>query len=79
MGSLKKTQINAILGEEFEKLLDRLGVKEGFEAGKYKCHICGDKVGIKNVLIVFALSKNEVGFICNKPKCTTAYKLKKRK
>jgi len=75
MGSLKKTQIDAILGEEFYKLLDRLGVKEDFESGKYRCHICNDQVGGNNVLIVFPLSENEVGFVCRKPKCLTKYKL----
>ena len=39
MGSLKKTQIDAILGEESDKLLDKIGVKEDFESGKYRCHI----------------------------------------
>ena len=67
MGSIKKTQIDAILGEEFYKLLDRLGVKEDFESGRYRCQICDDQVGVNNVLIVFPLSENEVGFVCRKP------------
>jgi hypothetical protein len=71
----KKIQIDAILGEEFYKLLDKLGVREGFEAGNYHCHICGDKIEVKNVLIVFPLCENDVGFICRKPECITRYKL----
>ncbi len=75
MGLPKKTQINAILGEEFNKLLDRLGVREDFEAGKYHCHVCGDQVGENNVLIVFPLSENEVGFVCKNPKCVIKHDL----
>ena len=74
MDSLKRTQIDAILGEEFDKLLDNLGVKYDFEAGKYRCHTCGDQIGVNNVLIVFPLSESEVGFICRKPECLTEYK-----
>lgn len=75
MGLPKKTQINAILGEEFDKLLDRLGVRKEVEAGKYHCHICGDEVGVKNIILVFPLSENEVGFVCRKPECIIKYKL----
>ena len=71
----KKIQIDAILGEEFYKLLDKLGIREDFEAGKYSCHICGDQVGIKNVLIVYPLSENDVGFVCRKPECVAQYQL----
>lgn len=75
MGSIKKTHIDAILGEEFYKLLGRLGVKEDFESGRYRCQICGDQVDVNNILIVFPLSENEVGFVCRKPKCLAEYKL----
>lgn len=74
MGLPKRTQIDAILGEEFEQLLDRLGAREEFEAGKYRCHICGGKVEVNNVLLVFPLSENEVGFVCRKPECIIRYK-----
>jgi hypothetical protein len=75
MSIYKRTRINAVLGEEFDKLLETLGVKEDFEAGKYCCNVCKDKVTADNVLLIFPLSENEVGFICNKPKCITEYKL----
>jgi len=75
MGSLKKTEINAILGEDFDKLLERLGVWQDFNDGKYRCQFCGEQVGTKNVLIIFPLSDNEIGFICKKAECLTKYKL----
>ncbi len=74
MSSQKKVEINAILGEEFDRLLDRLGVRGEFEAGTYHCHICGDQVRANNVLLVLPLSENEVGFVCKKPGCIMSYK-----
>lgn len=74
MSAQKNMEIDAILGEEFGRLLERLGVKEEFEAGTYHCHICGDQVRANNVLLVLPLSENEVGFICRKPECIIKYK-----
>jgi len=67
-------QIDAILGEEFIELLEELGVSDEFNNGKYKCHICDDKVDLENVLIVFPKSEDDVGFICKKSTCFVAYK-----
>ena len=75
MGLPKSIEIRAILGEEFDKLLDKLGVRDDFVAGKYKCHICGEPIGVNNVRVVFPLSENEVGFVCEKPECVIGYKL----
>lgn len=74
MSAQKNVEIDAILGEEFDRLLERLEVKEEFEAGTYHCHICGDQVRADNVLLVLPLSENEVGFICRKPECIIKYK-----
>lgn len=38
MRQKKDPQINAILGEEFEKILEELGVIDDFIAGKSKCN-----------------------------------------
>ncbi len=74
MSSDKRFEIDAILGEEFIKLIDSLEVKDEFEKGVYHCVICGYKVDYKNVLIVFPLSQDEVGFVCKKPGCVVNYK-----
>ncbi len=74
MSSDKRFEIDAILGEEFIELIDSLEVKDEFEKGVYNCIICGDKVDYKNVLIVFPLSQDEVGFVCKKPECVVNYK-----
>lgn len=75
MGSVRKARIDAILGDDFNKLLDKLGVKEGFESGQYRCHVCGDQVGVSTVRIVFPLSEDEIGFVCQKSNCIAEYKL----
>jgi len=74
MKPLKRTEINAILGEEFDKLLETLGVLEEFEAGKYKCIFCGDQLHRENVLLIFPLSESNIGFVCKKPECVAKYK-----
>jgi hypothetical protein len=70
----KKVEVNAILGEEFDKLLETLGVLGEFEAGKYKCVSCGEQMRRENVLIVFPLSESDIGFVCEKPGCVAKYK-----
>lgn len=75
MRLLKSKELNAVLGEEFIALLDKLGVKAEFEAGKYNCQICGEQVGSDNVLLLLPLSDNELGFVCRKPDCIIKYKL----
>lgn len=74
MTSSKKIEVNAILGEEFDKLLEKLGVLEEFEAGKYRCVCCGELLTRENVLIVFPLSESNIGFVCEKPECVAKYK-----
>ncbi len=70
----EKTEINAILGEEFNKVLTDLGVFEGVNLGEYKCQVCGDKMSFKNILLIFPLTEKMVGFICKKPSCLIKYR-----
>lgn len=74
MTSLKKVEVNAILGEEFDRLLETFGVLEEFEGGKYKCVCCGELLTKENVHIVFPLSDSDIGFVCKKPGCVAKYK-----
>jgi len=66
-------QINAVLGEEFDELLKELGVINDFNAGNYKCNICGDTIGPKNVLLIYPKSEDDIGFICKKSTCLSNY------
>ena len=69
MAGTNKIAINAILGEEFLRLLEKLGIVDDVKLGKYKCHVCDDQIGLENALIIFPITDKEVGFICDKPLC----------
>ena len=64
-----RTEVSAILGEEFYALLDALGVREAFDAGRCKCDRCRAVVGPTNVLLVFPKDGREVAFLCANPVC----------
>lgn len=64
-----RTEVSAILGEEFYALLDALGVREAFDAGRCKCDRCRVVVGPSNVLLVFPKHGREVAFLCANPVC----------
>jgi hypothetical protein len=72
----KNMEINAILGEEFDRLLETLGVKQDFETGKYKCSVCGDIVSAINVSMIFPINEKDIGFVCRKTTCGSVYKNK---
>ena len=64
-----RTEVSAILGEEFYALLDALGVREAFDAGRCKCDRCRAVVGPSNVLMVFPKDGRHVAFLCASPAC----------
>ena len=69
----KRTEVSAILGEEFYDLIDALGVREPFDLGKCRCDNCAEVVGPSNVLLVFPKNGSQVAFICDKPACVLSY------
>ena len=77
MSWLRETQIDAILGEEFDELLVQLGVRDDFIAGKYHCQICDKQVDAENVLLVLPLPEQRVGFVCRRPECLATYTAQK--
>lgn len=73
MTSSKQKEVSAVLDEEFEELLDRLQIREEFEAGKYQCRHCHQPMDRANVLVIFPLPQREVGFVCRNPECVVEY------
>ena len=69
----KRTEVSAILGEEFYDLIDALGVREAFDLGKCLCDNCAEAVGQSNVLLVFPKNGSQVAFLCDKPTCILSY------
>ena len=74
MTPIKRTEINAILSEDFDELLAKLGALQEFEAGICACVVCGDRLSRQNVRIVFPASENSVGFVCDRPECVAKYR-----
>ena len=69
----KRTELRAILGEEFYALMDDLGVREAFDSGKCTCEYCNEVVDTTNVLLVFPKSGHKVAFLCTNPTCASRY------
>ena len=70
-----KLEMSAILGEEFDRLLHKLGIAEDVKLGKYKCHVCGEQINLENALLIFPLLNDKVGFVCDRPLCLRKYKM----
>ena len=69
----KRTEVSAILGEEFYDLIDALGIRESFDLGNCLCDNCAAVVGPSNVLLVFPKNGSQVAFLCTKPACALSY------
>ena len=73
MTSTKRTEISAILGEEFYALIDALGVRQAFDGRKCTCDKCHEVVDLTNVLLVFPKGGDKVAFLCTNPSCAAEY------
>ena len=73
MALTKRTEVSAILGEEFFELIDLLGVREDFDSGRCLCDTCHVSVDSTNVLLVFPKGGNKVAFLCTKSECIASY------
>ena len=69
----RQTEVYAVLGEEFDQILDQLDIGSAFEAGKYDCQNCHETINKENVLLIFPLVGQKVGFLCKDKKCVVEY------
>ena len=69
----KRADVKAVLGEEFEKVLVKLGVSDDFSSGSYDCRICQQQITKYNVLMIYPINHELIGFICRNPGCRNAY------
>ena len=74
MSMAKTKEVNAILGEEFDVLLDRLGIREQFESGQWSCANCHEPLDRDSVLLIFPLPDRNVGMLCRKSECAVEYR-----
>ena len=73
MAKVKTTEVNAVLSEEFDRLLEVLEIREQFERGAFSCQSCQEPITHDNVIMVFPLPDREVGFLCDKAGCVFEY------
>lgn len=64
----EKKEINTVHERDLDNLLQRLGIKDKFDANKFKCKFCKDIITNDNIYSVLPESGG-INFICNKPPC----------
>lgn len=69
-----KVGIDAILDEEVDTLLDRLGIKEQFNAGGFRCSVCGRVITHENLKLIMP-SGTHFEFLCGNPLCVVRFAL----
>lgn len=69
----RRTEVSAVLDEDFYALIDALGIRQSFDGGKCTCDYCHDVVSPRNVLLVFPKSGRRIGFLCHKTACIDKY------
>lgn len=65
-------EINAVHERDLDNLLQRLGVKEKFESGVFKCKFCNEVITKQNLYSILPESGG-INFICDKPACVIAF------
>ena len=73
MASVKTTEVNAILSEEFDQLLEVLGIGDQLKHGAFRCESCLGPITRDNVMAIFPLPERKVGFLCAKLECSVDY------
>ena len=71
----KKQELDFVYDEDLLPVLEKIGIKNDFLAGKIKCHFCNAVVTEEN-LYSFFLEEGSVKMVCDKPDCIE--KLKER-
>jgi len=65
--NIKKQELDFLYDEDLLPVLEKLGFKEDFLAGKLKCAICGDVITNENLYSFF--NDKEIKVSCNKETC----------
>ncbi|OGY38651.1 MAG: hypothetical protein A2418_02895 [Candidatus Brennerbacteria bacterium RIFOXYC1_FULL_41_11] len=65
-------EINAVHERDLDNLLQRLGVKDKFDAGEFLCKFCKEAVTKENLYSILPESGG-INFVCDKPACVIAF------
>ena len=65
---MDRSEMKAILDQDFENLLRKLNVYDSVVGGNVHCAFCDDTVNISNISMVFP-QNGKVCFCCDKKSC----------
>jgi hypothetical protein len=68
LGEKMKRFINAVYGDELDKLLLNLNEFERVKQGKAKCKYCSQIITKENIVLLFPES-GDVKYVCSSPDC----------
>ena len=63
------TAVKAFLDEELDSLLEVLEIRQDFRDEKCLCASCREVVTYDNIMMIFPLPDQTVGFLCSKMEC----------
>ena len=70
---MEEKRLHAVLDEDIEKLLDKLGQLEPIQNGEVTCHECGAPIMVKNLQIILPLPNGGFHFVCSNTDCVRAH------
>ena len=65
-------RVDAVLEEDLDTLLERLGITDKFNAGGFNCQVCERPITPRNLKLIIP-SGNTIRFLCDKPSCIVAF------
>lgn len=65
---MRNGEMDAVHIDDLQTLLQRMGLKEKFNANELKCKFCNTKINIENIHSILPES-GRVSVICNDPGC----------
>jgi len=73
---IPKKDLEAVHKQDIKALLENWGLLADFEAGRIKCHFCGDVISGYNFGAIFPENK-QIFFSCSKLDCLAKLQSKK--
>lgn len=70
----RRHEITAVLDEELEPVLERLGLKAKLEEHALVCAVCGDAVSLNDIGAIYS-RRGKPRVVCNKDECMVEFAL----
>lgn len=66
---MKQERLNAVLDEDLQQLLKKVGEFERIERGEVYCSCCGIPITLKNIQILMPLADGAFEYVCQSAAC----------